>query len=387
MKLLVFCNIAPQRWGAFESLLAAINYECDSAGDRMHVVFGGNPSKDVADRLQRDGIEWEVILGWDNGKGGTRPWRFCLPATRIIRRIKPDVVAVHFGNEIPSVVALLLSRILAGSRIRWIWHQRQQIKSPNIATRHVSRLRLASLAFDHFVASYEGGKSSLLARGIKADRISVIYNSIGPFEPAKEKGWLRRELGISSNSVVVINVGWLVPRKRTHISITAFEQALRMLEADAHLIVVGSGPNEPALRKQSDQSLLKGKVHFLGERNDVRDVLAECDILVHSSEAETCTNVVQEAMSVSVPTVMTDAGAAHEQIEDGISGFVVPRDDTDGLAARLALLMKDCERRIRQGKMAKRRWEKMFQLSASATAHHCLYHAIVVGKELRSKAL
>lgn len=379
MKLMSFCNLVPRKIGAFESLLIAVGKECTANGDSSVVVFSAAPPDNLARELQGVGVGWRVIEGWDDGGGKVRPWAFCLPALRLLRQEKPDVVAVHFGNELPTIAVRLLAWLTIRRRCRWVWHQRQQIRSPGLIASRISRLRLLSLAMARLVACYDGGRKSMLLRGISENRISVIHNAIDEYVPGTDRVRIRDEIKVSEDALLLVNVGWLVERKRVHLSIRAFATATADIDRETHLLIVGSGPEETKLRALVDELSQGKQVHFLGERHDVRDILSESDVLIHSSEAEASANIVQEAMSVSVPTVMMDAGAAREQIEDGVSGFVVDRDDTACLAERLRMLVQDDELRTGMGKKARKRWQAMFQLSASAAAHHRLCRDVAEG--------
>ena len=111
----------------------------------------------------------------------------------------------------------------------------------------------------------------------------------------------------------------------------------------------------------------------MGVRNDVTDILLEADLLLHSSTAETCTYAITESMAAGIPAVATDAGAAREQIEDGVSGFVVGRDDLDGFVGRVAELLDDPQHRHAMGAIAQQRWHDRFDLMTTVRQYHALY--------------
>lgn len=423
MKTLFFCNLIPRKTGAFEALLAAIGAEFAKAADEFVVVFAGEPIAPVAESLRSAGARWHVLQGWveggaersvvskrwsgegeetrsapasteeasdravaadvDRGEGGTaervHPWRFVIPALRLIRKERPDVAVVHFGNEMPTLVASLLTR-LRGRRPRWVWQQDQQIQDPGRLGRHVSRIRLLAAGVERFVAVYEGGRQSLIKRGIPESRIRVIPNSIAPFQTQRAAGWLRRELDVSENAVLLLTTGSLIARKRIGFILQACAGLRVGASTDWRLLVIGEGPDRATLAAAARDLGIEQRVHFLGLRNDVRDLLAEADVLAHASLAETCTYAITESMAAGIPSVVTEAGAAREQITDGRSGFVVQRDDLKLFVSRLERLLSDPALRRAMGAAAREHWAAKFQLEGAAERYHRLYRDLSLGR-------
>jgi len=94
----------------------------------------------------------------------------------------------------------------------------------------------------------------------------------------------------------------------------------------------------------------------------VRELLTAADIFLHTSDGETCTYVTTEAMCASLAVVTTDCGAAIEQVENGITGYVCPKGDWQGLVERLTTLVKDPELRQEMGTKARARWSRYYAL-------------------------
>ncbi len=376
MKTLFFCNLIPLKTGAFETLLATIGAEFAKAGDEFVVVFGGAPIAPVAEALKANGVRWLVLPGWADGPGREHAWRFVLPAVALVRRERPDVAVVHFGNELPTLAASLLVRLGGGPQPHWVWQQDQQIRDPGRLGRHVSRIRVLAAGVDRFVAVYEGGRQSLIKRGIPEACIAKIPNSIAPYEPQRPAGWLRRELGLRAETVVIVTTGSLIPRKRQDFLLRACAAMGGRLTCDWHLLIVGDGPGRPPLADLARALGIDARVHFLGLRNDVREILAQADVLVHASLAETCTYAITESMAAGIPAVVTEAGAAREQIETGRSGYVLDRDDLDGFIARLGELIGDEDRRKAMGHEARQRWAARYRVEHAARRYHELYRTV-----------
>ncbi len=377
MKTLLLCNLAPRKLGAYEQVVTAIGRELSAAGDAYVAAFSAAPIPEVADGFAAAGVRWTVIPGWCGADGEPRPWAVCGPARQLVRAERPDVVAVHFGNELPALAVWLAGRVTGNNRAAWVWEQDQQIQPPSALTARLSRIGLVGRCFARVVAVYEGGRRSLRERGVPDGKIAVIRNAVGDHPPARPRGWLRQELGVPASAALIATVGSLIPRKRLDLGIRALGTVSARGGRQAHLVVVGDGGEYDRLKRLAAGLQLAGQVHLLGLRQDVRDVLAEADLLLHTSLAETCTYAVTEAMCAGIPAVVTEAGAAREQIADGESGFVVARDDFAGLCDRLAVLVGDADLRRSLGRAARARWQAHYQLADAARGYAMLYRSLV----------
>ncbi|MDD5521899.1 MAG: glycosyltransferase family 4 protein [Kiritimatiellae bacterium] len=373
MKVLFFCNLLAQKMGSFEVLIEEMGKVLKNAGDELVIVLPLDPLPDVGYRWSNAGIRLRLIQGWSDEHGVECPWKFCRPAWRILSDERPDVAVVHFGNELPS----FLVSCFACKRVKWVWQQDQQIRNPTVITVLISKIRLLSLRFKHFVAVYEGAKYSLLARGIPEQKIMVINNAVSEYNCLKPSGWLRDELKFQKNTIIISTIGSLIPRKRVDMAIRAFHKAITLQSKDACLVLVGEGPERFKLQRLVKDLGIIEKVFFLGLRNDVREILSESSILLHSSMAEACTYAVTESMAAGIPAVVTEAGAAREQIVSGQTGYVVGKDDLDGLVSCLSRLIEDGAGRTRMGAAAKERWKSMYKVEVSAKKYYDLYHSLI----------
>jgi glycosyltransferase involved in cell wall biosynthesis len=161
--------------------------------------------------------------------------------------------------------------------------------------------------------------------------------------------------------VCIIGVGSLVSRKRWDRLLRA-ALALKQQGANFLVRIVGDGPLRVVLRQQTQTLGITDCVEFLGNRDDVPSLLAEATFLVHTSDDEGCPNVVMEAMACGRAVVGTDVADIPLLIEDGKTGFVVPRNDEMLLVTRIATMMSDRELCLRMGNAARVKAEQEFSL-------------------------
>ncbi|HEY4474199.1 MAG TPA: glycosyltransferase [Candidatus Paceibacterota bacterium] len=188
----------------------------------------------------------------------------------------------------------------------------------------------------------------------------LLYNGIGDAffarPPVRES--MRQELGVAPDEVLVLSVGSLTEKKGQRYAIEALDQVDEWEEKspNTHLVFVGDGPRRMSLEDYSRALSLKERMHFLGNRTDIPELLAATDVFILPSLWEGMPNAVLEAMAAGVPVVATDVGGVSEIIKNGENGFLVPTDDASLLSWRmgeiLAKVVNDAPLRERIGKNA-----------------------------------
>ncbi|MFT3772584.1 MAG: glycosyltransferase [Minicystis sp.] len=107
-------------------------------------------------------------------------------------------------------------------------------------------------------------------------------------------------------------------------------------------------------------------VTWIGEVPDAGPFLADLDVFAMISEPAGCPNASIEAMAAGLPVVATDVGGAADQVVDGVTGRLVPRDDAAALAAALVQIARDPALRRRFGEAGRARAEDRFDLRRMA---------------------
>ena len=160
-----------------------------------------------------------------------------------------------------------------------------------------------------------------------------------PFTPAS-----RAELGLRDDRVYAIAVSRLVRRKDYPTLLKALHAAgVDKLE----LVIVGDGPEEPALRALTAELGMKERVHFIGYVDDSKkyQYLQACDFFALATLHEGFGIVYQEAMHVGLPVVTTDEGGQTDFLEEGRNALLSRPGDIGKMAASLKRMAEDDERR------------------------------------------
>lgn len=152
---------------------------------------------------------------------------------------------------------------------------------------------------------------------------------------------LRVRLGFAGQDLVVGVCAALRPEKAQIDLVEAVARcrAARPAGPRVRALLIGDGPERPAIERRIDDLGLRAEVRLLGALTDVRPALAACDLMALSSRAvETFSIAALEAMALGLPVLLTDLGGARELVRPGLTGWLVPPGDVGALAATLGRL-------------------------------------------------
>jgi len=182
--------------------------------------------------------------------------------------------------------------------------------------------------------------------GISPERVSVIHNGIdtrrfAPRPYGEERIARRRELGLPLQTPLLAIVAALRPEKHHELILEALQRSTHA--PSPHLLIVGAGARESAIRTYAEKLGVSDRVHWLGLRNDVPQILSIADLLVLSSHpvVETFPLCVLEGMAAQLPVVSTRVGSIEEMVLEGETGLLVPPSDARALANAIDQLLRE----------------------------------------------
>jgi glycosyltransferase involved in cell wall biosynthesis len=126
--------------------------------------------------------------------------------------------------------------------------------------------------------------------------------------------------------------------------------------------IVGDGPLRQELEQQAESLGVSDRVRFIRHIDDVPLLLTASSFLVHTSDNEGCPNAVMEAMACGRAVVATRVGDIPHLVEDGRTGFVVPKDNPSMLAERMAQLTRNPDACRHMGRAASEKARRDFGL-------------------------
>jgi len=242
------------------------------------------------------------------------------------------------------------------------WRSRGGVaESPRFAQARASETQ-AMLAADQVVTISEGMAEEIRGRGVPADRVSVVPNSVDDsfLRPAEGAAEVRAALGVGDDDVMVGIVTTLNAYEGVDVLVDA---VARLADGGrpVHLAVVGDGPERAALAAQAAR-LLGDRAHVVGRvpHDQVRRWFAAIDVFcVPRLDLPVTARVTPikplEAMATGRPVVASDLPPLREIVRDGETGWFARPGDADDLAAVLAAAVGDPAELARRGAAA-RQW-------------------------------
>jgi glycosyltransferase involved in cell wall biosynthesis len=197
------------------------------------------------------------------------------------------------------------------------------------------------------VAVSERVKGQLVSIGVPAERIRVILNGVDPteFRPAPAN---RSALGLPEGVPLGVFVGDIrSPLKNLDTILRALAGVPSM-----HLAVVGSTEGSP-YPKLADALKLEDRVHFLGFRRDVAQVMQACDLFVFPSRSEACPLVMLEAMASGLPLLIASTVGGQEIVTSDCGVVVKDPNRADEIAQAMQTLVDAPARRRSMGEASR----------------------------------
>jgi glycosyltransferase involved in cell wall biosynthesis len=295
--------------------------------------------------------------------------------SRLVEQMRPDLV---HANSLS--MARVAGPVTAAASVPSIGHLRDIVKLSEQVIADVNCHR-------RLIAVSRATRDYHVRQRIDAVKCVAIHNGVDleKFCPRAATGYLHRELGLPRDARLIVTIGQIGLRKAMDLVLAAALQVAEELTG-WHWLVVGERTSEKQesieferrLREMAAEASLAGRVHFLGQRDDVAELMSECTMIVHTARQEPLSRVLLEAAASGVPIVATDVGGTREIFPAEAEGAVlVPTEDRDALAGAMVALCRDDGRRVALGRAARRRAEAAFDVRAASARLVEVYQALV----------
>jgi glycosyltransferase involved in cell wall biosynthesis len=150
----------------------------------------------------------------------------------------------------------------------------------------------------------------------------------------------RRELGLPTDAPIIGTVGRLSDQKDPLTFVSVAEHVASRIR-DARFVMVGDGPLRRDVETLIEQRGLGGRVHVLGLRRDVPEILPVMDVFVLTSRWEGLPRTLPQAMASGIPIVATRVDGVDDAIVDGSTGLLAPPGDAAGIASAICRLIEN----------------------------------------------
>ena len=209
---------------------------------------------------------------------------------------------------------------------------------------------------------------------IRSTRITTIPNGVR-FDPLAEST-IRSELALSPEDHLVVTVGNLYPVKGHRVLLDA-AALLSSQHPNLHVAIAGRGELAAALAEQARELGFAGRLHLLGLRSDVANVLAAADVFVLPSLSEGLPLALLEAMCAARPIVASAVGEVPVALAAGAAGLLVEPGNATALAAALHRVLANRFEAQLLGKSAQARAAAEYGIARMVTRYAALYERLL----------
>ncbi|MFA7669594.1 MAG: glycosyltransferase family 4 protein [Burkholderiaceae bacterium] len=293
-----------------------------------HLEAVCQPHAKLTERLREENFQVHTMLM----DGPANYFRGVARLRRILRQGRFDVLNTHSRRD--TMLAGVAGR-LAGTPLI--------VRTRHLANRPGSLLSYTIVPHRVTTAS-DFVRQGLIERGVPEGHVATVYPAV-ELPPLTGQSTLRKELKLAPNDIVVGCVAVMRALKGHRELIDAMAPLIAE-RPNLHLVLVGGGaPLFEEIQAYVEARGLARRVHMLGMRSDVPNLLEGFDIFALATRKEASGTVFVEAGAAGLPVVGTRVDGVPEMMQEGSSGILVPLDDVPALTQAIRRLVEDPELR------------------------------------------
>jgi glycosyltransferase involved in cell wall biosynthesis len=301
---------------------------------------------------------------------------FHLLRQKRVEIIQPFLTPASFFGLVPSLATRNLVKIVTercGVRV-----------NPNIGSALYRKTEDFLTRFaDWVIPNSQAGETYLINRGIKPERIKVIYNGINLNRLAVKPSLasqIRDSMRLPEGGQVVGITASLTPAK-DHTTFFRAAKIVSQVMPQTGFAVLGDGPLRADLENMVRDLGLEQRTVFFGRQREVGSYVSVYDVACLSSkDHEGCSNATLEAMALGKPVVITDVGGNRELVECGKTGFLVPPGNSEALADALLTCLQKPQEARQMGENARQKVMSQFTVEHMVAEYQSIYEKAVLVK-------
>lgn len=332
----------PPYLGGLPIVVESIAQEQLQQGHRVRVFATNINAEGSRSGKQPNGLDVYYLKSYVLFNAIITPWLFF----KLLSLPKNTIVHIHVGPSFTHDVVWLASHFTKWNYIAHIHGELRE--SDGLMSRllplykNLFYKRVLKKASHLITPTRDYVTLTAEAYGIHAARFSVIPNPVDPgFFGVKNH---EQNKATMENPAVVrlVYSGRLAVEKNVPILIHALHVLLGDSTTDYKLSIIGDGPQADTVRNLVSQLKLENSVQFHGrlDRDKVKNIYRNCNILILPSQNESWGLSLLEAMAANIPVVASDIPGIREIISNKVNGMLVPQSP-EGIALAVQQLVKD----------------------------------------------
>lgn len=286
----------------------------------------------------------------------------------VLAEFGPDLVAAHSAKA--GVIGRMAARLLRVPVVVTThgWSFTTGVPPLKAAVyRWIERLTGPFSADKTITVSEYDRQLALDGRILPPHRVVTVHNGMPDVPPS-----LRADPAANPPRLVMVA---RFGAQKDHATLLRALAGLRDLSWTLDL--VGEGPGLERTRGLADSLGLADRVHFLGQRMDVQQILGRAQLALLITNWEGFPLSLLEAMRAALPVVATAVGGVGESVQDGETGYLVAPQNVEQLQHRLRLLLSDPDLRVRLGRRGREVYERRFTLDHAVAATLAVYGEVL----------
>jgi len=275
--------------------------------------------------------------------------------------LKPDIV---WCDNIRTFLTLYLPARKIGAQIIWnIWSEPKGKVAWTLNRLGLIFANKINLEYaDQGIVIF----GSLARSKLFKKKIIPLYTGVSDFENFFGTN-INLELDLPSDAILIIMASSILPAKG-QLDLIKSVASLKGDFKNIHFLLAGAAVNSSPDSKKYLQDIhdyvntnnLNHCIHFIGWRNDIRDIYKSADIYISTSYSESFPDAVREAMLASLPVIVTNVGGTRELVKIGENGYLFEPGDVEMLKYHLRDLLNDKSVRQKMGLASKKIIETKF---------------------------
>lgn len=256
-----------------------------------------------------------------------------------------NVEVIHCNTPVGGMIGRFVGKKYHVNKVIYTAHGFHFFKGAPLFNRTV--LKFAERIMAHWTDAiitmneedYQSALKFKLRKGGKVYKVHGVGINLDDFSDIQvDYKTKRAELGLKDTDIVCISAGDLVARKNYGIAI---ETLAKIKNSNVHYLICGVGPKKEELEKLANEKGISDRVHFLGFRSDVKELMKVSDIFLFTTLQEGMPRSMMEAMACGLPCIASKIRGNVDLLDEGKGGYLREASNSEEMAHCLRCLVED----------------------------------------------